>query len=136
MSEPCIEGQVGRVDENQFEVRFADEEGCASCGIKHLCTDKQIVLDRTLVKGEIKTGQKIRIEYRKVFQTALIVYLLPLLFFFGGIVLAKIAWGSQNEPLQFVTAFAALGLGLLALNRLNNLLSKKKYKIDVKIVEK
>ena len=135
ISDPCMEGKVRAVDDRQIVLQFADEKSCAGCGIKHLCSDKQITLDRDLFDGEIKPGQKVQIIYHKVFQTAVIVYLLPLIFFFGGIVLGRRVWGAENEPMQFLAAFVMLAVGLLVLNRLNKVLSRKKYKIEVKTRE-
>jgi len=134
MTEPCIDGKIKVVRQQQVVLQFADDKTCAGCGIKHLCNEKQITLDRHLFDDDIKPGQNVQVVYHKVFQTAVIIYLLPLFFFFGGLFLGRRIWGPANEPMQIFMAFIGLVLGLLVLNRLNKILSGKKYKIEVKTI--
>lgn len=97
-----------------------------------MCGQKVIELEKDKQPEHFKLGQRVQLEYKKVVQTSLIVYFLPLVFFFLGIGLSKVLLGIQNEALLFVNALLALGFSLYIVNRISHRFGKKKFKVTMK----
>ena len=110
-----------------------DSEGeCKECGMRNICSSKTIELEKTSIAENLKIGEKVSLEYKKVVQTSVIVYMLPILFFFLGIILSKWLFHIENELFQFVDAIFATGLALILVHYINNHFSESKFKVNIK----
>lgn len=134
LNEECVEGIVADVNQQSFTVSMISGEGCKSCGLNNLCNQKVITLDRKDAPAGIHEGQKIKFEYDKVIQTSFLLYIVPIIFFIGGILLVKDVLHISNEVLQFLSAFAATGISFVLIRLIDNSVAKKKNHINVKVI--
>jgi len=96
-----------------------------------ICSEKEIVIPRDDIRWNVTTGQQVEIAYQKVLQTSAIVYLVPLLFFFGGLVGSRWLLGVTQEVSVFFAGLTALALGLWLVHILDERLSAKSYRMDI-----
>ncbi|GEM_PF-2308017 len=134
INEECVEGVVAEVNRKSFTVSMMSGEGCKSCGLNNICNQKFITLDRKDAPGDIQKGQKIKFEYDKVIQTSFLLYIVPILFFIGGIIFVKDILHIANEVIQFLSAFAATAIAFGIIRLFDNNIAKKKYHINVKVI--
>ena len=136
MQDQCVDGRVAINNEEKFIVALDSENSCSACGMKNVCSSKTIEFDKKqFPKLSFNVGQRVKIEYEKVVQTSLIVYMIPILFFFSGIVISQYVFHIENELIQFLWAIGATGLAFLFVNYLNKKLSDGNYKVNVKPVK-
>ncbi len=128
----CVNGRISGISETHYRIALASEQSCKSCGMNEMCGQKVIELEKEKQPEHFKIGQSVQLEYKKVVQTSLIIYFLPLVFFFLGLGLSKALLGIQNEALQFVNALLALGFSLYIVNRISRRFGHKKFKVTIK----
>ena len=136
MQDQCVDGKVALNNDEKFIVALDTENSCSDCGMKNICSSKTIEFDKKqfpILSFEV--GQRVKIEYEKVVQTSLIVYMIPILFFFAGIVVSQYVFHIKNEMIQFLAALGATGMAFIFVNYLNKKLSHGNYKVNVKPVK-
>jgi positive regulator of sigma E activity len=134
INEECVEGVVADVNPESFTVSMMSGDGCKSCGLNNICNQKFITLDRKDAPAGLQKGQKIQFEYDKVIQTSFLLYIVPMLFFIGGIMIAKDVLHISNEVIQFLSAFTATAVSFGIIRLIDKNVSKKKYHINVKVI--
>ncbi len=134
INEECVEGVVAEVIRDSFKVSMITDDGCKSCGMNNLCNQKIITLNRQDGPADLKAGQRIKFEYDKVIQTSFLLYIIPILFFIAGILITKNLFHISNEPVQFLSAFAATGIAFIIIHFIDNRASKNKYHINIKVI--
>lgn len=120
------------IGDQTFTVSLDSDESCSACGLSGICSDKKIEFEKECVSFPLEAGQLVEVEYRKVIQTSLIVYMVPIIFFFGGIAVVSLFVNNAGELLQFTGAVIGTGVGLAIVWWLNNRLSDNKYKVNIK----
>ena len=134
MNENCVCGKVSGISTTQYFISIDSEGECKGCGLSNFCSNKTITLDKTSIAADLKKGDKVSLEYQKVIQTSMIIYLLPILFFFLGIFLSKWIMHIQNELLLFLNAMVATGFALILIHYINNHFGEEKFKVSVKSI--
>jgi len=135
MDDQCVNGRVAISDSEKFIIALDSENSCSACGMKNVCSSKTIEFNKKqFPKLSLKVGQLVKIEYEKVIQTSFIIYMIPVFFFFMGIIISQYGFHVENEMIQFLWAIGATGLAFLFVNLLNKKLSENKYKVNVKPV--
>lgn len=134
MSEPCITGKIAAVDEKEIVVVFEQSKGCKSCGMQQVCHQQTMEFERRRFPQDFQVGQQVELIYEKVIQTALILYMIPLLFFFGGIALSKLFFPDLTELVLFLGGMVGVGLALFIVRWLNTMLGEKKYRVSIRLV--
>ena len=132
MNDNCVSGIILSESPTHYFVSIDSEGDCNGCGMNSICSSKTISLEKTSIADNLKVGEKVNLEYRKVIQTSMIVYLLPILFFFLGIVLSKWLMHVENELFLFMNAIIATGLALGLVHYINNHFGESKFKVSVK----
>jgi len=99
-----------------------------------ICSNKVVEIKRSPELDQFKPGQKVLVQYEKVFQTTLIIYVMPILFFFAGILLGKVIFKTDNELILFLSALLSTGASLIIIHYLNKIYGETKYKLDIKPV--
>lgn len=131
MDDYCVNGRISAANETHFIVSLDSDNSCKSCGLSNVCSDKKIEFSQDLYSGLVKIGQEVRVEYQKVIQTSLIIYLIPILFFFAGIVITQQLLNIQNELVIFASAMGSTGLAFVFISILNRTLSNTNYKVKI-----
>lgn len=132
MDNPCTNGVIIQVTPTHYKISLDLDSNCQGCSLGQVCANKEIELARSSYFGLFAVGQKVQLEYKKVFQTALIIYVIPIFFFFTGIVISKMLLKINNELLLFGSALLATGLSLFLVHYLNKKYGETKFKIDIK----
>jgi positive regulator of sigma E activity len=132
MSDKNVKGRIQNISDSTFTVSLDSEESCSTCGLSGVCSDKKIEFEKEQVPFNIKVGQSVEVEYQKVIQTSLIVYMIPIFCFFAGIALISLAIKNPSEPLQFLGAIIGTGIGLMIVSLLNKRLADNKFKVNIK----
>lgn len=132
MNDNCVHGKISGISPTHYLVSIDSEGDCKGCGMNNVCSSKTIELDKASIKGNLKIGEKVNLEYHKVIQTSMIVYMLPILFFFLGIVLSKWLFHIENEIFLFMNALIATGIALGLVHYINNHFGESKFKVNVK----
>ena len=127
-----ISGQIVSSETHKIIIAIEDEQQCRSCGLKGSCSNKTLTLNRNEVDYPAVNGEKVQVIYKKLLQTSLLLYLFPLLAFFGGIALSAVFLREVSEVLQFMAGFVSLALALISVRLLGKHLSKKEYRIVLK----
>ncbi len=109
MNDNCVSGKISGMSSTHYFVSIDSDGDCKGCGMSSLCSSKTIELEKTSIAENLKMGEKVNLEYKKVIQTSMIVYMLPILFFFLGIILSKWLLHIENELFQFLNAMVATG---------------------------
>ncbi len=117
---------------HKIVIAIEDEQQCRSCGLKGTCSNKMLTLENSDVDYPAVNGEKVQVIYKKLLQTSLLLYLFPLLAFFGGIALSAVFLREVSEVLQFMAGFVSLALALISVRLLGKHLSKKEYRIVLK----
>ncbi len=131
MNDSTVKGYVKSIAGDEVRIRLEDEDSCHECGLRFICSDKTIVVQDEQVVGEIRPGQQVKIAYRKLVQTSLIVYAIPLIFFFLGLFLGNYFLGEEHEVLLFFTALLGLAMGFGLVHFLNRKLSSRGFRIRI-----
>ncbi|MBN1406806.1 MAG: SoxR reducing system RseC family protein [Calditrichaceae bacterium] len=132
MNENCVSGKISGMSLTHYFISIDSEGDCKGCGMSGVCSSKTIELEKTSVTENFKVGEKISLQYEKVIQTSIIVYMLPIAFFFLGIILSKWLFHIENEIIQFLNAMIATGLALWLVHYINNHFSESKFKVNIK----
>ena len=132
MNDNCVFGKITGVSPTHYFVSIDSEADCKGCGMSSVCSSKTIELEKSYLAENLKIGEKVSLEYKKVVQTSLIVYMLPILFFFLGIILSKWLFHIENELFQFLNAVIATGLALGLVHYINNHFGASKFKVNIK----
>ncbi|MEJ2543663.1 MAG: SoxR reducing system RseC family protein, partial [Calditrichaceae bacterium] len=123
---------ISGISPTHYFVSIDSEGDCKGCGMSSVCSSKTIELEKTTVAENLKVGEKVSLEYKKVVQTSLIVYMLPILFFFLGIIISKWLFHIDNELFQFLNALVATGLALGLVHFINNHFGESKFNVNIK----
>ena len=132
MNDNCVHGKISGMSPTHYFISIDSEGDCKGCSMSSVCSSKTIELEKTSIKENLKIGEKVNLEYRKVIQTSMIVYLLPISFFFSGIVLSKWLLHIENELYLFMNAMIATGLALGLVHYINNHFGESKFKVSVR----
>ena len=132
MNDNCVSGKISGMSSTHYFVSIDSDGDCKGCGMSSLCSSKTIELEKTSIAENLKMGEKVNLEYKKVIQTSMIVYMLPILFFFLGIILSKWLLHIENELFQFLNAMVATGLALGLVHYINNHFGESKFKVNIK----
>jgi len=132
MNDNCVSGIITNESPTHFYVSIDSEGDCKGCGMSNVCSGKTIALDKSDMENNIKIGSKVNLEYKKVIQTSMIVYLLPIIFFFAGIFLSRWILQIENELLLFTNAVLATAVAFLLVHYINNHFGKSKFKVNIK----
>jgi len=132
MNDNCVSGKISGVSPTHYFVSIDSDGECKGCGMSSICSSKTIELERNAVNEDLKIGEKVNLEYKKVVQTSMIVYMLPILFFFLGIIISKWLFHIENEIVQFLNAMIATGLALGLVRYINDHFSESKFKVNIK----
>lgn len=134
LNEHCLNGLVTRVTPTHLQISFEAESDCKGCSMNAICSNKVVEIKKSPDMEQFKTGQKVLVQYEKVFQTTLIIYVMPILFFFAGILLSKLIFKTDNELILFLGALLSTGVSLIIIYHLNKIYGESKYKLDIKPV--
>ena len=129
------EGQVIAADMQKIVIAINDETQCAGCGLKDSCSNKTLTLNKSKVDYPAVKGEGVQVIYKKLLQTSLLLYLFPLLAFFGGIALSAAFLGERSEVVQFLAGFVSLAVALILVRLFGKQLNRKDYKIEIKPVK-
>jgi len=99
-----------------------------------VCSGKTIELEKDSITEYLEVGDKVNLEYKKIIQSSVIVYMLPIVFFFLGIIVSKWLFQIENELFLFLNAIIATGLALGLVHYVNNHFGESKFKINIKPV--
>ena len=132
MIENCVSGKITGISPTHYLISIDSEGDCKGCGMSSVCSSKTIELEKKSLPNNLKIGEKVSLEYKKVVQTSLVVYMLPILFFFMGIILSKWLFHIENELFQFVNAIIGVALALGLVRYVNNHFSESKFKVNIK----
>lgn len=135
MQENCVNGRISGCDEKYVLVTVDTENDCRGCGLKNVCSSKTIEFERSELSGRVEIGQRVELTYEKVLQTSALVYLLPVAFFFAGILFSKYLLHVPNELIQFLAALGFMSLAFLIIRKINNSNNRTQYKISVRPVK-
>ncbi|MCR5664405.1 MAG: SoxR reducing system RseC family protein [Oscillospiraceae bacterium] len=106
--------------EGMAEVAVKRTTACGgNCGSCESCVFENELKTPALNRIEAKPGQKvlIRSESSKVFGAAMLVYVMPLLFFLFGYALAVVLGLSENLRIVFSFVFLLIGAVVLVLSQ-------------------
>ncbi|MBD3225787.1 MAG: hypothetical protein GF313_13750 [Caldithrix sp.] len=127
-----IEGKISAVTDQVYRISINDDaQECSTCGLKGICNTHYVEVNKSEMDNAFHTGQKVSIAYSKVIQTSFILYVLPLIFFFLGIVLTRGVLQIQNELILFVAALSLMGLAFWIVHTINNKYGSSKYKVRI-----
>jgi positive regulator of sigma E activity len=132
MNDNCVSGKISGMSCTHYFVSIDSDGDCKGCGMSSVCSSKTIELEKTSIPENLKVGEKINLEYHKVIQTSMIVYILPILFFFFGIALSKWLLHIENELFLFMNAIITTGIALGLVHYINNHFGESKFKVTVK----
>jgi positive regulator of sigma E activity len=133
IQDQCVDGSIIQKNEERFLIALNSENSCKACGMKNVCSNKTIEFEkRQFPELNIKIGQKVRVEFEKVIQSSFIIYMIPILFFFAGIIISLYFFKITNELYQFLWALGFTGISFLIINYLSAILSKSTYKVNIK----
>lgn len=132
MSDSCEFGRIAEITDTQYRIVLDENSSCKSCGMKELCAQKEVLIDREEVDSEFRLNEPVEMVFEKVVQTSFLLYIVPLLFFFAGIIIPQSIFNIRQEPLLIVTAFAAMAASFLFIRRIYEKLDKDRYKIIIK----
>lgn len=132
MNDNCVFGKITGISHTHYFISIDSEGDCKGCGMSSVCSSRTIELEKTSVTENLKLGEKVSLEYKKVVQTSMIVYMLPILFFFLGIIVSKWLFHIENELFQFLNAVIATGLAFGLVHYINNHFGESKFKVNIK----
>lgn len=132
LHEQCLNGMITRVTPTHLQISFETESDCKGCSMNVVCSNKVVEIEKSPDMEQFKTGQKVQIQYQKVFQTTLIIYVLPIMFFFAGILFTKLIFKTDNELILFLGALFSTGISLIIIHHLNNIYGETKYRLEIK----
>lgn len=134
MAENCVKGTISEITETHFKVSLESESNCHSCGFNNYCSNKIIEFEKNRFPGNYKTGQRVKVEFEKVIQASLIVYFVPIIFFFAGIAVSKYFFDVQNELFLFINAIIATAVSFLIINIISKKIADKEFKVNIKFI--
>ena len=132
--ESFIEGHVVSDEMHKLVIAIEDEAQCHTCGLRDSCSNKTLILNKTELDYQPPKGDRVQVIYKKLLQTALLLYLFPLLAFFAGIVLGSVLLEKQNELFLFLTGVLFLVIALILVRLFGRYLNIKDYKIEIRPV--
>ena len=130
-----IAGQVVSSEMHKVVIAIEDEQQCQGCGLKDSCSNKTLTLNKSEVDYPALKGERVQVIYKKLLQTSLLLYLFPLLAFFGGIALSAAFLRETSEVVQFLSGFVSLAVALILVRLFGKQLNQKDYKIEIKPVK-
>lgn len=119
-------GKVIKISGNDATVQFERKTACKNCGMCFASSNEKNV-ELTLenkVGAELGDTVKVSSNSSGVVKSMLLVYGIPLLIFFVGLIIAQVAF--QNEIVTFIVGFAALFIGFFILNKVDKRIGRNK----------
>jgi len=134
MNDNWVSGIISGMSPTHYLVSLNSEGECKGCGMSSVCSGKTIELEKDSITEYLEVGDKVNLEYKKIIQSSVIVYMLPIVFFFLGIIVSKWLFQIENELFLFLNAIIATGLALGLVHYVNNHFGESKFKINIKPV--
>ncbi|MGD9898068.1 MAG: SoxR reducing system RseC family protein [Calditrichaceae bacterium] len=136
MTLSCVYGRVAEINDTTYTIELEENSACGSCGMQGMCSKESIHIEKKQVAFPLKQSQRVRLEFDRVIQTSVILYLIPVFLFFAGIALARILFDSANEPVQLGFGIAGLVISLFLIRFIDHRYSDKNDTIQIKLIEK
>ncbi len=136
MEANCETGFVTEINPQFVEIAVdTTQEECHRCPLSNWCSmagQTSIKIPREEIPQSLQINQKVEIRFEKIIQTSFLLYLFPMLFFMGAILVAKYLFFVANELFLFGIGIGALMLSLGIIKWFNNRLSARpEYKIKI-----
>jgi positive regulator of sigma E activity len=131
MSDSCEFGRIAEVTESQYRIVLDENSSCKSCGMNELCAQKEILLDREEVGRDFDVNEPVELVFEKVVQTSFLLYMVPLIFFFMGILIPQYVFHLHHELVLFVLASASMTLSFFFIRLLYKRLDKETYRVKL-----
>ncbi|MGD9489263.1 MAG: SoxR reducing system RseC family protein [Calditrichaceae bacterium] len=136
MTTNCVYGRVAEIGDTKYTIELEESSACGSCGIKGMCSKESVQIEKNRVSFPLKQSQIVRLEFDRVIQTSIILYIIPIILFFTGIALARLLFDSSNEPVQLGFGIAGLVASLFLIRLIDDRYSDKNSTIQIKKIEK
>lgn len=131
----CVNGRVTEVSDTTYTIELEENSACGSCGMHVMCNKESVQIGKEQVSFSLAKSQRVRLEYDRVIQTSIIIYLIPVFLFIAGIILARLLVDQANEPVQLGFGMVGFIMSLFLIRLLDHRLSDNNTKIQIKFVE-
>jgi len=131
MSDSCEFGRIAEVTDTQYRIVLDENSSCKSCGMNELCAQKEIMIDRDEAGTGFEVNEPVELVFEKVVQTSFLLYMVPLIFFFLGILVPQYIFHIRNELLLFVLASGSMTLSFFLIRLFYRRLDKETYRVKM-----
>lgn len=132
MAESCEFGKITEITASHYRITLDENNSCKSCGMNDMCSKKEILVGREEVDSDFELYQPVEMIFEKVVQTSFLLYILPLFFFFAGIMIPQYVFNLEQELLVFGIAMGSLTLSFLGIRLFYKQLDKETYSVKIK----
>ena len=131
MTDSCESGRISKITPTHYVIQLEETNTCRSCGIKEMCSQKEVAIERNEVSESFELNEPVNLSFEKIIQTSFLLYIVPLIALFAGIIVARLIFRVHEDIILFAIAMAAMTITFFLIRLMYQKLDKDSYTIKI-----